>query len=259
MKQIMGMYSWLSIATSGIRFWPDREAVRRELTEHIEDKTADLMRIFPDIPEEEAGERALAAMGDAWELKQELARVHRPWLGYLWRCTQVLVWGLLALSLIAGLDSGGLLEDQAYRWKEDQQSRAVGRALYEDGVPDWEGEQLAVYRVDGEARLGRAAVSVSRAARWRERSGECLYLRLRITWDRPWETNYMAISDLWAEDNLGNIYELNYSRALREGLRWHQRDLALEDFSPEAKELRIHTSLREGLDLAVDLTEEVGP
>ena len=135
MKSIMGMYSWLSIATSGIRFGPDQEAVRDELREHIEDKAADLMRIFPDIPEEEAGQRALAAMGDAWELKKELARVHSPWLGYLWRLTQVLVWGLLALSLIAALGSGAsLLEGQAYRWEE---ARAVGRALYEDGTPDW--------------------------------------------------------------------------------------------------------------------------
>lgn len=259
MKHVMGMYSWLSIATSGIRFWPDREAVRRELTEHIEDKTADLMRIFPDIPEEEAGERALAAMGDAWELKQELARVHRPWLGYLWRCTQVLVWGLLALSLIAALASGGLLKDQAYRWKEAQQSRAVGRALYEDGVPDWEGERLAVLQVDGEARLGEATISVSKAARWREPEGDCLYLRLRITWDRPWETNGMAISALWAEDDLGNTYQINRSRSLTEGWNWCQRDLILEGVPPEARELRIHHELRDELDLAVDLTREVAP
>lgn len=259
MKHVMGMYSWLSIATSGIRFWPDREAVRRELTEHIEDKTADLMRIFPDIPEEEAGERALAAMGDAWELKQELARIHRPWLGWLWRCTQVLVWGLLALSLIAALASGGLLKDQAYRWKEARQSRAVGRALYEDGVPDWEGERLAVLQVDGEARLDRAVVSVSRAARWREPEGDCLYLRLRITWDRPWETNYMTISALWAEDDLGNTYEINRSRSLTDGWNWCQRDLVLEGFPLEARELHIHHVLRDELDLAVDLTREVAP
>lgn len=259
MKHIMGMYSWLSIATSGIRFGPDQEAVRAELMEHIEDKTADLMRIFPDISEEEAGERALAAMGDAWELKKELAKVHRPWLGYLWRCTQVLVWGLLVLSLIAALGSGGLLEHQTYRWKEAQKSQAVGRALYEDGVPDWEGERLAVLQVDGEARLGRAIVSVSRAARWREPEGNCLYLRLRLTWDRPWEANYMAINSLWAEDDLGNTYDLGMSRAFREGWNWKQRDLALEGVPLEARELRIHHVWRAELDLAVDLTREVHP
>lgn len=260
MKHIMEMYSWLSIATSGIRFGPDREAVRAELMEHMEDKSADLLRIFPDMTEEEAGEQALAGMGDAWELKKELARVHRPWLGWLWRCTQVLVWGLLALSLIAALGSGaGLLENQIYPWKEARQSRAVGRTLYEDGVPDWEGERLAVLQADGEARLDRAVVSVSKAARWREPEGDCLYLRVRITWDRPWEVNEMTISCLWAEDDLGNTYQINTSRASREGWNWCQRDLVLEGVPLEAKVLRIHHIWREDLDLAVDLTREVTP
>lgn len=261
MKHIMGMYSWLSIATSGIRFGPDREAVRLELMEHMEDKAADLMRIFPDMTEEEAGERALSEMGDAWELKKELARVHRPWLGWLWRCTQVLMWGLLALSLIAvlgsALGSGGL-EYQAYRWEEAQKARAVGRALYEDGTPDWEGVRLAVLQVDEEARLGGATISVTKGARWREPGGTRLFLRLRITWDRPWETNYMAINYLWAEDDLGNTYEINASRAMQEGWNWCQRDLVLE-VPLEAKELRIHHVLRDELDLAVDLTREVLP
>lgn len=260
MKHIMEMYSWLSIATSGIRFGPDREAVRAELMEHMEDKSADLLRIFPDMTEEEAGEQALAGMGDAWELKKELAKVHTPWLGWLWRCTQVLVWGLLALSLLAALGSAdGLLAHQAYRWKNARQSQAAGRALYEDGVPDWEGERLAVLQADGEARLDRAVVSVSKAARWREPEGDCLYLRVRITWDRPWEVNEMTISCLWAEDDLGNTYQINTSRASREGWNWCQRDLVLEGVPLEAKVLRIHHIWREELDLAVDLTMEVSP
>lgn len=260
MKQIMVMYSWLSIATSGIRFGPDREAVKTELMEHMEDKAADLMRIFPDMTEEEAGERALSEMGDAWELKKELARVHRPWLGYLWRCTQVLVWGLLALSLIAALGSGaGLLENQIYPWKDARRSQVVGRALYEDGTPDWEGERLAVLQVDGEERLGRAVISVSKAARWREPERDCLILRLRITWDRPWETNFMAISCLRAEDDLGNTYEINASRAMQEGWNWCQRDLVLEGVPLDAKVLRIRHIWREELDLTVDLTREVVP
>lgn len=257
MKHIMGMYTWLNVATSGIRFGPDRNAVRAELQEHIEDKTLDLLRIFPDMDEAAAGERALASMGDAWELKKELARVHRPWLGYLWRVTQVLVWGAAACFLFLLLKDG--LEAVPRQWQQNQEALAAGRALYGDGVPDWEGEQLAVYRVDGEARLGRAAVSVSRAARWRERSGDCLYLRLRITWDRLWETNSMAIGCLWAEDDLGNTYKLGLCRSAPEGLGWHQWDLALEGFPPEAKEVRVHHTMREGLDLAVDLTEEVEP
>ena len=40
---------WLDRAAAGIRSRPDREAVRAELEAHLEDKTADLVRIFPDL------------------------------------------------------------------------------------------------------------------------------------------------------------------------------------------------------------------
>ena len=80
---------WLDIATNRIRFKPDRKAVRAELSAHLEDKALDLQRIFPDLSEEEAKERAAAGMGDPEEVGRELARLHKPWLGYLWRLSQL--------------------------------------------------------------------------------------------------------------------------------------------------------------------------
>ena len=97
---------WLSQAVSGIRFAPDREEVRRELLDHLEDKAADLERIFPDMTRREAEEMALYQMGDADVLGKELARIHKPWLGYLWRASRVLL-GLalvvLTVELLAAL------------------------------------------------------------------------------------------------------------------------------------------------------------
>lgn len=256
MKNNLSVLKWLDIAVSGIRFGPDRAEVRQELLEHLEDKTLDLQRVFPDIPEEEARERALSAMGDAWEVKQELARVHRPWLGYLWTASRAIVWAALALVLVLVLDSG--LPSLGERWQKLQEVRTVGEALYEDGAPGWEGERLAVLHVEGKARLGRSVVSATHGARWREPEGDCLYIRLRITWDRPWEVNQMAINHLWVEDDLGNTYEIGTARSLLDGWNWSQRDLALEGVPPAAKELRVHSRLREGLDLVLDLTREVG-
>ena len=40
---------WLDTAVKGVRFGPDRAAVRAELEAHLEDKEADLRRIFPDM------------------------------------------------------------------------------------------------------------------------------------------------------------------------------------------------------------------
>ena len=91
---------WLDKATAGIRFGPDRKEVRRELEEHLEDKALDLQRIFPDLTAEEAKERAASDMGDPVEIGKELAKIHRPWLGYIWRASQVLL-GLVLLSFLA--------------------------------------------------------------------------------------------------------------------------------------------------------------
>lgn len=90
---------WLDRAAGLIRFGPDRAEVRAELRAHLEDKTADLRRIFPDMTEEEAGVQALREMGDAVEIGKEMARLHRPWLGYLWMASRVLLG--LALALLA--------------------------------------------------------------------------------------------------------------------------------------------------------------
>ena len=40
---------WLDRATAGIRFKPDREEVRAELSAHLEDKALDFQRIFPGL------------------------------------------------------------------------------------------------------------------------------------------------------------------------------------------------------------------
>ena len=64
-RRLKTMEGWLDTATRGIRFRPDRAAVRAELAAHLEDKTADFQRIFPDMTGEEAERRAVDEMGDA--------------------------------------------------------------------------------------------------------------------------------------------------------------------------------------------------
>ena len=88
---------WLALATGGIRFGPDRRAVSEELAAHLEDKAADLRRIFPDMTEDEVRERVVSEMGDPAEIGKALARLHRPWLGYLWRASK---WGAATLVVL---------------------------------------------------------------------------------------------------------------------------------------------------------------
>ena len=95
-------YKWLNTATAKIRFGPDRKAVQRELEAHLDD--AKERRTAAGLPEEEAEAAVLEAMGDPEAIAEELGRLHRPWLGYLWRASQIVLAGtVLVYVLLLGV------------------------------------------------------------------------------------------------------------------------------------------------------------
>ena len=269
MKNIMALYKWLDMAVSGIRFGPDREAVRAELRAHVEDKTADFQSIFPDITPNEAQERALAEMGDAEELKISLARVHRPWLGWLWRLSQVLVYGALVLALITGivalcLTDRFVWEDNAYQRKQQQRYAAVMEALFEDGTPSWkgEGERLSLCAPEAERRLGRAVVSVPKAAWWREAGEDVLYLQIQVAWDLPWEVENGVLYRFEAEDGQGVPLKRGGDGGVwaeDAGLFWRQNVLRIPSLPRDARQVKLRYLPGTNFELIVDLTREVEP
>ena len=91
---------WLDKATAAIRFGPDRRAVRSELSAHLEDKALDFQRIFPDLTQEEAQDRAASEMGDPAEIGKELARLHKPLLGYAWLASKVLLGVVIGAAVL---------------------------------------------------------------------------------------------------------------------------------------------------------------
>ena len=91
---------WLDAATKAIRFGPDRRTVRSELSAHLEDKALDFQRIFPGLTEDEAKERAAAEMGDPAEIGKELARLHKPLLGYAWLASKVLLGVVIGAAVL---------------------------------------------------------------------------------------------------------------------------------------------------------------
>ncbi len=93
----MNRLDWLDTATKKIYFRPDRKAVRRELEAHLEDL------LEASGLDEDA---ALKEMGDPEAIAEELGRLHRPWLGYLWRASQLALLGAavmycLVLAMLA--------------------------------------------------------------------------------------------------------------------------------------------------------------
>lgn len=93
---------WLNTATKQISFAPDRSDVARELRDHLEDKAATLGEVFPQLAQQEVEGMALNQMGQAEELAPVLAKIHRPWLGYVWLATRIMV-GMLLVPLVIQL------------------------------------------------------------------------------------------------------------------------------------------------------------
>ncbi len=118
---------WLTAATRGVRFPPDREEVRAELAAHLEDRAEDLRRVFPELTGEEAEERALKEMGDASEIGEALAKVHTPWLGWLWAASKILLGLALAVLAVSAL----LLLGTLWELVRPEISMALAEALGE--------------------------------------------------------------------------------------------------------------------------------
>lgn len=277
---------WMETAVKGIRFGPDREAAARELLEHLEDKAEDLMRIFPGMSRPDADEMALSQMGDPEEIGKELAKIHTPWLGYLWYASRVLL-ACTAILLVIGLSGWvGKTEvlpspsDLMTRERDNRAAQQIAGILYgekraDETALDWfdGAERVALYAPGKSARLGDAEISIDDAALWEKDGALTLCARLRVEWDRPWEKNSFAMYHFQAEDSAGNRYgyelEIVDRGARLSGLRlwgqeshwngwtWHVR---LDDIPAEAEWVRFTYALRPDgpFELVLKLNREVG-
>lgn len=104
MKQEHDLWEeWLKKAAAGLQGHPDYDRVRRELLDHLEDKAADLTRVFPDISPEEVQVRALAGMGEAESLSRALAQAHSQVLGTLYGLSGLLLGITVPLVALEGI------------------------------------------------------------------------------------------------------------------------------------------------------------
>lgn len=234
----MNGFQWLYIATRGIRFKPDRAAVRAEFAAHLEDKQADLRRIFPEMSQEEAERRAVESMGDAWEVRKQLAKIHKPWLGYLWRLSQVLavvacLW-LVSFGVLRGEDA--YLGDDGYSelWDVDN---LPGTAVMGDDddlryLPGDDPNQLLALEIGQTEHVAGQNVSLRRAALWQEDDRLELYLYLRIhTW-HFWERGVLRDKWMKVTDDRGNCYVLGVGSGTYPEDGSLMNGLSMEGFGP---------------------------
>jgi len=260
MKNSIAVYKWLDIAVSGIRFGPDRREVRKELEEHLEDKALDLRRIFPDMTEEEAQTRALAGMGDAEELKAALAKVHRPWLGYVWMASRVLIavgvlW-LLAIGMFRGDDAYLGDDPRSEWWDTDGLPRTAVMGDEDDTryLPGEDPDQLLALGPGLKAEVNGQTISLLRTALWREEDGgRTLYCYLRVDTWRFWERGVLREDWMKVTDSRGRVYglgddapedpetggQLNGMDPVGYGPFHSGYELYLQEWDPEAEWVRL--------------------
>ena len=92
--------SWLRDAVGGIKYKPDRKRVEKELYEHLIARNEDFLA--QGVPEREADELVVKAMGDPEETRRMLAEVYKPFWGnvinaLLTLVVIALIWAVFAL------------------------------------------------------------------------------------------------------------------------------------------------------------------
>lgn len=252
--------SWLDTAVGGIRFGYDRRAVRAELSAHLEDKAADLQRIFPDMTAKEAEQRALGEMGDAEELRSALAKIHRPWLGWLWRASQAALALLLLVMAIVGasavLAGGGLggWYCPEHDWQVDEYSTVL------------------LNPVEEEVNVEGCTITVPQALIWRDGEEKELRAVLRVEDLRFWRKGGRQLQLISARDDLGRYYVSTYEEKRFDG-QWRQGYAAVQQdgwgpfhqtyllrvsgIDPEVQWIELnYDCLGRSFSLRVDLTEE---
>lgn len=201
--------AWLEQATKGIRFTLDRCMVRKELQEHFEDKVLDIQRIFPNMSEDEVLERALNQMGDAEKIGMELARIHKPWLGYLWKASQIL------LSLLFLYFGYCFLGYELDLWPEYHRT-----SFYSEGVEVFMREKRYDLPDDAQplkldlpepVKVENYTISMIQADLWGpsidqnwQKYRRDLYLIFEVEYSHLWETPMQFADRLWAIDDCGN-------------------------------------------------------
>ena len=93
---------FLKTVIKRIHFFPDREDIRIELKDHIEDSRSYLEK-EEGIPGKIAELEALKRMGDPDEIGRELNRQHNPVLGYAWYLSRIIAVLIVILLIVQSI------------------------------------------------------------------------------------------------------------------------------------------------------------
>lgn len=204
---------WCDTAVSYIRFPPDRTPVRQELLEHMQDKYDDY--VGQGMPPADAERRVIKEMGSDRETGLLLRRIHKPYLGWVWRATQ---W-VFVIALILAVYNG-------VQWARDLHL-SDGPPLL--GARDWyetttyehdrgSGERVLYLEPNCSDSSDGYTFTVTKVAYWEgtytDENGtqdtNSFYFLLEVTNPRLWAGYTEAPRWFHAVDSLGNYYYAYY-------------------------------------------------
>ena len=158
--------SWLRDAVGGIKYKPDRKRVERELYEHLIARNEDFLA--QGVPEREADELVVKAMGDPEETRRMLAEVYKPFWGNV-------INTLLTLVIIALIWAVFAIVTNRYAFLEISSYAPPEGTVIERTIP----QSASVLCGDYRFRVLRASFA-------RDAEGEsCLLVELRATTLNP--------------------------------------------------------------------------
>jgi len=166
--------NWCDVVLAQVRFWPDHTPIRRELEAHYEDHMKDLERIGYDW--ELAQERALAAMGDAEEVGRAMNKAHRPWLGWFWEASIVVLVSAIMLFVVSFGESEvpQRLKNSIWPPEDPGGYEDTYRIINDSGVF----EHMGSYTAEGPVRWGDYTLSLVKGNWWYGNGfyrGHCLF------------------------------------------------------------------------------------
>ena len=202
----LAFQSWCSRAASHIRFKADRPDVELELLEHMEDHFDALVQ--EGLTAQETERQTLAAMGDADETGAALAKVHKPYLGWLYVAAKWLVALsavlLLMVSCSTGMDFSGYGFPEPFQGlatESDETYRREITYLYPNCTDKCNGYTFSL------------PVVAHRRGTWVEKQEnmpqtyEAVYFVLEAAHPLPWAGSPDGLREsIYAVDSEGNLY-----------------------------------------------------
>ena len=142
----------------------------------------------------------MGEMGDAEEIGRELARIHKPWLGYLWTVSKLALWAVVCMLLFNQWMpmTGGQKES----WLGDGGMERFTRRSYNAEIVEY-----CELPLPEERTVGEYTFAVTWAELWtghgEAQTGRMVYLILEEHHRRPRETLVIG-RRMWAEDDQGS-------------------------------------------------------